>query len=116
MPVGVCGTVVLPSEDTNTPSTPLAPTKLMIAVERALADVEASGRMLLMPRDFGIVERKRPFTPSELATPLGCCPRTVTRLVDDGMMLALPLRENGEPRIPYIGVVYFFLKQQGAMN
>lgn len=112
----VCGTVVEPSKNTNTPRVPIGPTRLEIAVTKAIADMEASGRSFYMPEDFGFAPRKRPFTPSEIATGLGCCPRTVTRLIEDGDMLALPLREGGEPRVAYVGLAHFFLRQQGAMN
>jgi hypothetical protein len=94
---------------------PIGGTRLELAIKRAIADIEASGRMVLMPADFGIPER-RCFTPTELAPFLYICPKTVQRMIDDEILLALPMRERGEPKIPYSAVVYYFLRQQGAMN
>lgn len=93
----VCGTLVQPSEDTNTPPTPVP------------------AHVFLTPDDFGIPKR-RCFTPTELAPYFMTCPKTIMRMVEDGILRALPLRDGGEVKIPYIEVVHFFMRQQGAMS
>lgn len=87
------GTLVLPSEDTHTPATPVA------------ADV------LLTPQDFDIPKRKRPFTPTELAPHFGVCAKTIERMIDDGSLRGLRVR--GVYKIPYRELEYYFMRQQG---
>lgn len=56
MPVGVCGTLVLPSEDTNTPVHELDPAAEAVAL-KILRDLE--------------VPKRPKFTPSQLAQDVG---------------------------------------------
>jgi excisionase family DNA binding protein len=70
--------------------------------------------VLLTPEDFGI-PRRRCFTPTELAPYLMTSPMTVVRMIRDGCLRALPLPGGGY-KIPYIEIVHFFMRQQGAMN
>jgi excisionase family DNA binding protein len=71
--------------------------------------------VLLTPADFNIPAQKRPFTPTQLAKYLFTDAKTVIRMIDDGILRALELR-RGTYRIPYIEIVYFFVRQQGADN
>jgi hypothetical protein len=105
----------MPSADTNTPPTPRALLGLSPQIKRALEDLQEAGRTVLMPADFGIPHRKN-FTPSELAPYLSICAKTVHRMIADEILLALPMRDGSEPKIPYSAVLHFFLKQQGVMN
>jgi excisionase family DNA binding protein len=89
------GTIVLPSEDTNTP------------------DVPVPAHVLLTPDWFDIPKR-RCFTPSELAPYFMTCPRTITRMIEDGSLRAVKV--GAVWKIPYREIVHFFLRMQGAMN
>lgn len=91
----VRGTVVLPSEDTSTP------------------DVPVPAHALLTPDWFDIPQRKC-FTPSELAPYFMTCPRTIIRMIEDGVLRAVKV--GGVYKIPYREVAHFFMRAQGAMN
>jgi excisionase family DNA binding protein len=71
--------------------------------------------VLLTPGEFGIPARARPFTPTELARYFYTDAKTVIRMIEDGILRALELR-RGTYRIPYIEIVYFFMRQQGVMD
>lgn len=94
------GTTILPSRDTGTPPTPVA------------ADV------FLTPADFGIPPRTDPFTPKEIAGYLRVSSDEILGLIDEGQLRAFPVRRGKRMtyRVPYIEIVYFFLRQQGAAN
>lgn len=98
----VKGTTVLPSAETNTPDLPIG------------------ARAYLTPADFEIPSRHgtRPscFEPRELAPYLFTSPDTITRMIEDGLLLAITLRPGGPPKIPYASVARFFLLHQGALN
>jgi hypothetical protein len=100
----VRGTLVLPSEDTETPPTPAE-----------------AGR--LTP-DWFDIPKVRCFTPAELARYFATDAKSITRLIEEGWLEAFPFRithpKNGENRvswkIPYRAVVQYFARMQGAMN
>jgi excisionase family DNA binding protein len=71
--------------------------------------------VLLTPADFDIPAQKRPFTPTQLARYLYTDAKTIIRMIEDGILRALELR-RGTYRIPYIEIVMFFARQQGADN
>lgn len=73
-----------------------------------------SAGVYLTPDDFGIPSRKC-FTPRELAPYFMTDTRTITRMIEEGLMRAVDLG-HGRYKIPYIEIVHFFLRQQGAMN
>jgi excisionase family DNA binding protein len=73
-----------------------------------------SAGVLLTPDDFDIPHR-RCFTPSELAPYFKADARTITRMIEEGIMRAIDLG-HGRYKIPYIEIVHFFMRQQGAMN
>lgn len=97
------------------------PRQAVCGTEVDFAPVDAT--VLLTPDDFDIPHRKC-FTPSELARYLMTDAKTIIRLIEDGQLRALPLRcaraRGGRRRvsykIPWIEIVHFFLRQQGAMN
>lgn len=96
----VKGTIVVPSPDTQTPDVPLG------------------AGVLLTPRDFGIPHDREPMAPKELAGYLKVSSDEIIGLIEEGQLRALPVRigERNTYRIPYIEVVHFFLRQQGALN
>jgi excisionase family DNA binding protein len=93
----VRGTLVLPSADTETPYTP-EPTSAP-----------------LTPEYFGIVPRKRPFSPSELAQCLAVSSESIINLIREGKLRAIELH-RGTYRIPYREVRDFFMRQCGIYN
>jgi hypothetical protein len=70
----VCGTVVLPSEDTRTPQTPVP------------------ARVLLTPDYSGIPENGGPFAPKEIAGYLNVSSDEIIGLIECGQLRALPVR------------------------
>lgn len=67
----------------------------------------------LSPDDFGI-PHARCFAPGQLAPYFRVSARTIIRMCDDGKLDAI--RIGAEYRIPYIAIVRYFLRQQGAFN
>jgi excisionase family DNA binding protein len=63
----------------------------------------------LTPNDFGI-PMKWVFKPSELARLIGVSSATIHRMIEDGTLLALPVRS--QYRIPYSEVVRYFERRQ----
>jgi hypothetical protein len=96
----VRGTIVLPSGDTRTPPTP--------------APLDA----LFTPEDFGIYQQDSPFAPKELAGKMRVSSDEILDMIEEGRIRAFPLRRGKRTtyRVPYIEVVYFFLRQQGSGN
>lgn len=96
----VRGETILPSADTNTP------------------DVPIPAHVLLTPRDFGIDPGGSPYSPKEIAGALKVTSREIIGLIESGQMRALPVHvgQRTTYRVPYIEIVNFFLRQQGAMN
>ena len=92
----VCGTVVLPSPDTETP------------------DVPVSAHVPLTPSDFGIPPQSGPFTPKEIAGHLRVTSQEIIGLIESGQMRALAVHRGQRTtyRIPYTEVSMFFLRQQ----
>jgi len=70
--------------------------------------------VLLTPDDFDI-PHVRCFTARELAHYLMADTRQIVGLIEEGTLRALPFG-RGRFKIPYIEVVHFFLRAQGAMN
>lgn len=98
MPVD--GTTVLPSANTATPRVPV-PT-----------------HAYLTPLDFDIPKRSEPFTPKEIAGFLNVSSDEIIGLIEEGQMRALPVHRGARNtyRVPYVEIVAFFLRQQGAFN
>lgn len=96
----VRGTTVLPSADTKTP------------------DVPVPAHVLLTPDDFGIPQRREPFTPKEIAGFLNVSADSIIGLIEEGTLRALCVHrgERNTYRVPYVEVAQFFMRMQGASN
>lgn len=99
------GNTVLPSPDTNTPPVPL-------------------DESILLTPDWFDIPKRRCFTPSELARYFLTDAKTITRLIEEGVLRAFPFRisefEDGERRvmykIPYRAIVEYFERMQNSAN
>lgn len=117
MPV-CCSSIVAPSVDTHTPPVPIGASMLEIAVHRAIDEAQRSSRVLVMPIDFGIPTRPEPFAPKEIAAHLSVRPDDVIGLCESGEMIGFQTHVGARTtwKVPWLGIAYFFLRRQGALN
>lgn len=98
MPVAVCGTVVLPSEDTETP---------------VYHDPAAEAVALQILKDLDVPRRKR-FTPSQLAQDVGGKARTWQRACRLGEIEAVHI--PGGWLVTWPGLVRFVARNQNVVE